>query len=1001
MLRWLCILCVALFTSRVCEAGVDFEASVAPIISAKCVECHNTKDKSGGLDLTSGDTLMQGGDSGVVLLPMKPDESPLYQRVDKGEMPPESAGKSHKLPDVEIAVLKEWITAGAPWPKDRVLDLYERTNESRAGRDWWTFQSVKRPTVPIVMTTDRVRTPVDAFILDQLKREQLTMAPEAEQRALVRRAYEDLWGLPPTYEQIEEYVNDQSPNAYEKLIDRLLASPHYGERWGRYWLDVVRYAETCGYERDQLKPGIWKYRDWVIHALNADMPYDKFVLHQLAGDEIPDRDEQSVIATGMLRAGTWNDEPNDAADYLYERLEDMVDTTSSAFLGLTVKCARCHDHKFDPIQQTDYYRIASFFWAGYMGQSNLGGPTKDELGVDVFGWTDKGPNAEPIHLLIKGERSQPGEVVEPGFLSAVTELDQALSSPPEGSRTTQRRLQFAKWITDVRNPLAARVMVNRLWLHHFGEGLVRSPNNFGFKSDPPTHLELLDWLAAEFMHPTWEAETGRSKDAAVPWSTKRIHRLLMLSSVYRQSSNHPQEAAYAQRDFTNRNWWHFNRQRLDAEAIRDAILVASGTINDRVGGESFLPSMSSEALEGLSRKDAAWNASPPEEQRRRSVYMRTVRSRVLPMMTAFDFCDTTRTCGQRDVTTVAPQALALLNNEFIHQKSEELAERVTHQAGNDIKAQAATAWKLILGRQPDADEWAGAVAHLQQQTDHFTATAAQRKQPVTATHPSASEEAVRSLSNTAMWLRADRGVETDDSGHVLFWRDQIQGDGRHPHDASQADPERRPMLVKDGIGGQPAIRFDGQKSLLQVAGQVVHSPEFSLFAVATHRGTGETPREILTNWNRAGRSASSIFLGTVGASGVRFSDAFGGAGQLMAPAHPFILTGVTSSAEAQTFQNRHSLATHGGLSDRDLHGPYVIGTQGDNGGEFWNGEIAEIIAFDRALPEEERQAVWSYLIRKYSIADTAAPAVVRSPTQLALASLCLVLLNTNEFVYVD
>ena len=1001
MLRSLCILCVALITTRWCEAGVDFEGAVAPIISAKCVECHNTKDKSGGLDLTSQASLMQGGDSGVVLVSEKPEESPLYQRVEKGEMPPESAGKSHKLPDAEIAVLKVWITEGATWPKDRVLDLYERTNESRAGRDWWTFQAVKRPAVPAVAPAERVRTPVDTFILDQLKHEQLTMGPEADKRALVRRAYEDLWGLPPTYEQIEEYVNDQSADAFEKLLDRLLASPHYGERWGRYWLDVVRYAETCGYERDQLKPGIWKYRDWVINALNSDMPYDRFVLHQLAGDEIPDRDEQSVIATGMLRAGTWNDEPNDPADYLYERLEDMVDTTSSAFLGLTVKCARCHDHKFDPIQQTDYYRIASFFWAGYMGQANLGGPTKDELGINVFGWTDKGPTAEPIRLLIKGERSQPGEVIEPGFLSAVSELDQALSPPPAGSRTTQRRLQFAKWVTDVRNPLAARVMVNRLWLHHFGEGLVRSPNNFGFKSDPPTHPELLDWLAAEFMHPTWEAESGRATDSAVPWSMKRIHRLLMLSSVYRQSSNHPLEKEYAQRDFTNRNWWRFNRQRLDAEALRDAILVASGTINDRVGGESFLPSMSSEALEGLSRKDAAWTASPPEEQRRRSVYMRTVRSRVLPMMTAFDFCDTTRTCGQRDVTTVPPQALALLNNEFIHQKSDELAERVVSQVGNDVEAQAATAWKLILGRNPDADERAGAVTHLQEQTAHFTATVQQSRHPTDAASPIASEDAVRALMDNVMWLRADQGVETDATGQVLFWRDQVQGGGRHPHDASQADSERRPLLVKDGLGGQPAIRFDGQKSFLQVDGQVIHSPEFSLFAVATHRGTDDSPREILTNWNRAGRSTSSIFLGTVGVNGVRFSDAFGGAGQLNAPSQPFILTGVTSATEAETFQNRQSLATHGGLADRDLLGPYVIGTQGDLGGEFWKGEIAEIIAFDRALPDGERQIIWSYLTQKYAISDQAAPTVVRTPEQLALASLCLVLLNTNEFVYVD
>lgn len=529
---------------------------------------------------------------------------------------------------------------------------------------------------------------------------------------------------------------------------------------------------------------------------------------------------------------------------------------------------------------------------------------------------------------------------------------------------------------------------------------MRSVNNFGFKSDPPTHPELLDWLAAELMQPTWEAETGRPQDHVVPWSLKRLHKLLMLSSVYRQSSNHPQENEYAQRDFTNRTWWRFNRQRLDAESIRDAILAASGSLSEQVGGPSFTPSMSSEALEGLSRKDAAWTASPSEEQRRRSVYLLTVRSRVLPLMTAFDFCDTTHTCGQRDVTTVAPQALALLNNEFVHQQSELLADRVQSLAGPDAKQQAAVAWKLVLGRDPDVDEWAGAVDHLREQTEHFSVAAKPPGQSATPEPPS-SEDSIRKANGLVMWLRADQGVETDSVGSVRFWRDQVQTAGTVPHDASQADPQRQPMLVNEAIAGQPAIRFDGQQSFLSVAGQVVHSAEFSLFAVATHRGVDAIPREILSNWNRNGRSSSSIFLGTVGSQGVRFSDAFGGAGQLNEPSQPFILTGIAESSKAETFQNRKSLASNGGLADRDLNGPYVIGTQGDLGNEFWNGEIAEIVAFDRPLSGEERQSVWSYLTQKYAITDSVSTPVVRTPEQLALASLCLVLLNTNEFVYVD
>ena len=370
------------------SATPDFEQDIVPILTGRCLACHNAQDRKGDLNLSSAEGLNKGGDQGPSISRTQPAESLLLQRVVAGEMPPESRGISQSLPDDEIAVLEAWIGAGATWPADRILDAYEKTSHLRAGRDWWSFRPIHRPLVPRI-DSPSVANPIDAFIEQKLAENQMEMAPLADKQTLVRRAYVDLWGLRPTPDQIDEFVADDRPDAWERFIDQLLASPHYGERWGRYWLDVVRFAETCGYERDQLKPGIWKYRDWVISALNRDMPYDKFVVHQLAGDEIPDRSEASVIATGMLRGGTWNDEPNDPADYLYERLEDIVHTTSSAFLGLTVKCARCHDHKFDPIPQTDYYRLASLFWAGYIGQENLGGPNAEQLGMDAFGWTDK------------------------------------------------------------------------------------------------------------------------------------------------------------------------------------------------------------------------------------------------------------------------------------------------------------------------------------------------------------------------------------------------------------------------------------------------------------------------------------------------------------------------------------------------------------------------------------------------------------------------------------
>lgn len=694
-------LCGACLSST--SAEPDFEKDIVPLLAKRCLECHNAGEKKGEFDLSSRKTAYAGGESGPAL--GKPGDSHLLKRITRGEMPPKSSGQSRKLPENEIALFREWIAGGAQWPEGRFISLYEHTTEKRAGLDWWSLKPVERPEVPELENAARIVNPIDAFIGKPLEENKLEAAPEASRRVLVRRACFDLLGLPPTREQASSFVNDDSPEAWEKLIDSLLKSRHYGERWARYWLDLVRFAETCGYERDQLKPNIWKYRDWVIRALNEDMAYDRFVTDQLAGDEVPYRDEQSVIATGMLRAGTWNDEPNDTADYIYTRLEDMVHTTTSAFIGLTVKCARCHDHKFDPIQQTDYYRTASFFWAGYIGQPNLGGPSAKQLGFNVFGWTDKGPHVNPIRLLVKGDRHREAQVVEPGFLSAVPELEKPVEPPPAGSRTTRRRLQFARWITHPENPLTARVLVNRLWLHHFGEGIVRTPNNFGFKSAPPSHPKLLDWLAAEAL--------------AGGWKLKRLHKLIMMSATYRQSSVHPRHAEFAQRDYSNHLLWRFNRRRLDAEARRDATLAASGRLNKKMGGPSFFPLMSPEALEGLSRKATAWGSSPVEDRSRRSIYMMSKRSRLLPLMTTFDFCDTTLSCGQRDVSLVPTQALALLNNQFIHEQSRAMAERVTDEAGDDRGRQIRLAWQFALGRLPDENEAKTATAHLESQARLF------------------------------------------------------------------------------------------------------------------------------------------------------------------------------------------------------------------------------------------------------------------------------------------
>ena len=707
---------IVLFTISLLSAktqAVDFENDVAPVIVRRCLECHKGEEPSGGLSLESNAALQRGGDSGPAIVAGRTTTSLLLERVANGEMPPPVKGVSHKLPDSEQAAFQAWITAGATWPANRTLDLYEVTTDIRGGRDWWAFQSIKRPTVPQV-TDGSATNPIDAFVLAKLTEQGLEPAPPADTKTILRRMFNDITGLPPSFEEITQWSDRlRHDGGMAELVDHLLASPHFGERWGRYWLDLVRYAESSGYERDQPKPFAWKYRDWVVDAINADMPIDDFIRHQLAGDEIAERTEASTVATGFLRLGTWNDEPNDDQDYRYERLEDIVHSTSSAFLGLTVKCARCHDHKFDPIPQEDYYRVASAFWPGPIAARDrnlLGGPSPEELGfVNVLGWTDLNSQPNPLHLLKNGERTKPLQVVQAGSLTFASDIAQVFATPPTEAKTTGRRRQLAEWIVDERNPLTARVFVNRLWQHHFGEGLVRSPNNFGYKGEVPTHPQLLDWLASELM------DSG--------WSAKHIHRLILMSQTWQQSSLHAQQSEYAQQDSSNRLWWRSNRRRLDAETLRDSMLAAAGELDLRIGGEGFKPTISAEALEGFSRKGSAWQASPPEEQRRRSLYIYVSRSLMPPMMTSFDQCDTTLPCAQRDVTTVPTQALAMMNNHFSHGRSEALAKRC-QQIAATTDEQIAAVWKCSLGREPTIDEQTLARQHLKSQIANLKSSSA-------------------------------------------------------------------------------------------------------------------------------------------------------------------------------------------------------------------------------------------------------------------------------------
>jgi hypothetical protein len=946
---WRLSVIVLLFTPMLVSAAPDFNREVAPILVKRCLTCHNPSETRGDLDLTIPEGASDGGKH-------------LFERIEAGEMPPKDKGKSQKLPDNEIQVIREWVRAGGTWPKGRKLDPYEMTTDVRGGRDWWSLRSISKVSIPKISKDGR--NPIDAFIEEKRSAAGLTAAPEADRRTLVRRLYFDLVGLPPSYEEIEAFINDSSPNAYENLVDRLLASPHHGERWARFWLDLIRYADTNGYERDAPKPNAWKYRDYVIRSINNDKPYDRFILEQLAGDELPDRTEETIIATGMLRVGTWDDEPNDKLEYKYDRLEDLVHATSTAFLGMTIKCARCHDHKFDPIPQTDYYRFASAFWPGDL----IGNPSGKVLGHDVLAWTDLSAKPEPLKLLKKGDPRRPLKEIEPGFVSMISVLDRQPFTPPSKNETSSlRRLQLAKRIADPQNPLTARVYVNRIWQYHFGQGLVRTSDNFGFKGDLPSHPELLDWLTQSFM------DNG--------WRTKPLHKMIVMSATYRQSSTHPNENLGRLKDSANRLLWHMNPRRLDAEGLRDALLQASGQFNLQMGGPGFTPQVCQEALEGLSKKGSAWEESPSEEQRRRAIYMFSRRSLIPPLMTTFDFCDTTRPCAQRDKTIVAPQALTLLNNEFSHSQSDSMAERISQKAKEDPRKQVRLAWNIAFGRDPRKAEIDLALKHLETQRTLF-----QQHKP----EAMKEEKARITTEGLQLWLRADQGVKTDQEGSLLEWQDQS---GQNHH-ARQEKVEWRPSLKRKSIW------FDGNNRFLQIDGELLTSQDMALFAVVSDQSSNNSHREILSNWNRNSNVTTSVFLGLTGTNTVRFSDNFPNAGKIKEPNKLFLLSAFHDTYGATVSQNRIQIGRKdASFSKRNVKGSFVIGQQGNIDGEYWHGEIREIMVFNRALSEDERKGIEIDLMKRHALQQQTK--MVRDPNHLALASLCHVLLNANEFIFID
>jgi hypothetical protein len=600
-----------------------------------------------------------------------------------------------------------------------------------AERRHWAFQPRKQPVIPKFENDRWARSAIDAFILAGLKKQGLTPAAPADRRTLIRRVTFDLTGLPPTPAEVDAFVKDRDPLAYEKLVDRLLESPRYGEKWGQHWLDLVRFAETDGFEYDTHRHDAWRYRDYVIRSVNRDESYDQFIREQIAGDEISRINEEDRIAAGFNRLGPLrkNAGNQEVASSRNEVLTEMTNIVGSAVMGVTLGCARCHDHKFDPIRHTDYYRMQAFFAAAQPDDVQLASADeqaaykqrvaeidarmkamkkqmaaagagegdiekqlaeiedqKPEPLPSLFSITDDPKTATPIHVLARGDYRNKGQLVHARTLGVLLP-DGAPELPDD---TTNPRRKLADWLVAPDNPLTARVIVNRVWLGHFGRGIVATPNDFGRMGARPSNPELLDYLANRFV------ESG--------WKFKALHREILLTNAYRESYAHPNAKLCSDKDPNNDYVWHFERRRLEAEEIRDAALAVSGKLNLKAGGPGVITPTDPQLVH-LLYKPSQWKVNSDEnEHYRRSVYLIAKRNLHLPMMEVFDAPDYQISCPRRESSTHAPQALELMNGEFANKMSMLLAERLKSEGGSDPAKQVELAYPLATGRGPTPKE---------------------------------------------------------------------------------------------------------------------------------------------------------------------------------------------------------------------------------------------------------------------------------------------------------
>ncbi len=822
------------------EQRARFERELRPILTSRCVQCHGQEKPMAGLDLRTAASVLKGSANGPVIVEGFSERSLLIRRIASHSMPPPGTGKP--LTEMEIRAIREWIDRGnfsesfAAESSERPFTPMEAPPVTAEQRQFWSFRQPLAAPVPKVHAARRVRTPIDSFVLAKLESNGLSYSADAGDLTLMRRAYFDLIGLPPTPEEIRAFSADTAPGAYDRLIDRLLNSPHYGERWGRQWLDAAGYVDTTGKDFDPTKTeyaeGMWRYRDYVIESINKDKPWDRFLTEQLAGDELVDWRSakkftpemvELLTATGYLRniLDITEEDISNLPVERYEALFKLVEKVSSSTLGLTAGCARCHSHKFDPIPQRDYYRFLSLFTTSYNptdwlqpqnrylwtvskeekeeidrhnaqfdaplaelskelsairqpyetrlleeklksipesirqdARAALETPAdkRDEIQKYLFkklGASLKVTDAESrktftdadaaaaakldekiqalearrrklekvqalwdvgkppaIRLLQRGSADAPGPKVKPGFFEVLCSAGSTDAARPEETRgpSSGLRLAFAKWLTSRENPLAARVIVNRIWQGHFGTGIVTTPDNFGKMGAPPVNQELLDWLAVDFM------DHG--------WSAKRLHKLIMTSTAYRQSARQGSAAWVTKAkavDPANSLLWRMNLRRLDAESLRDSVIAASGKLDSTMGGKSILLEMQPDGLQVISSKE------PESARRRRSVYLTSRRTYPVSFLSVFDYPIIDTNCTRRVPSATPLQSLTMMNDRFVWEAAGDLAERAGEMAGGDGAAarRIEAAYLLALSRKPTASEVRTAEEYLNQQRDLY------------------------------------------------------------------------------------------------------------------------------------------------------------------------------------------------------------------------------------------------------------------------------------------